>query len=393
MPVLTIEGLSVAFGDVPVVQDLSLSIKRGETLALVGESGSGKSLTALAVMGLLPRRARRTEGRILLGGTDISLLDENGLCSIRGARIGMIFQEPMTSLTPVLTVERQMTEALVVHKGLSMSEARSRALDMLTRAGITEVERRMRQYPHEFSGGMRQRVMIAMALICGPALLIADEPTTALDVTIQAQILKLLRDLQAEMDMAILLVTHDLGVVANIADEVVVIYQGEIMEAGPVDTIFRKPEHPYLKGLMAAIPHFGMKRGDRLKPLREIEVNQENLLGKKFQARSGPDIILKVDNLSKTFETRKDNWKLPGFAREKPKTTPAVDGVGFDIRRGECLGLVGESGCGKSMTALALMGLGMTERDGIVILVGAVIGLAFSIVVAYVGYELLQLIP
>jgi peptide/nickel transport system ATP-binding protein len=200
---------------------------------------------------------------------------------------------------------------------------------------------------------MRQRAMIAMALVCGPALLIADEPTTALDVTIQAQILKLLRDLQQQMDMAVLLVTHDLGVVANIADEVVVIYQGEIMEAGPVETIFHRPAHPYLKGLMAAIPHFGMKRGDRLKPLREIEVNQDSLLSKKYQARTGPDVILSVRDLSKTFVTRKDNWAMPGQQKEKPR--PAVDGVSFDIRRGECLGLVGESGCGKTTVSKILM--------------------------------------
>ncbi|EHS50960.1 ABC transporter related protein [Rhizobium sp. PDO1-076] len=364
---LRIENLHVSFSimgaSITAVRDANLRVLPGKVTALVGESGSGKSVISQTVMGLQAPTAT-VSGRILFddplsdsGQIDILPLPHDGpkIRSIRGGRMGMIFQEPMTSFSPLHTIGNQIGEALHIHSGLKGAEVRERCEHMLSRVGFPDPRKVFDMYSFELSGGMRQRAMIAMALICGPALLIADEPTTALDVTIQAQILKLLRDLQAEMDMAILLVTHDLGVVANIADEVVVIYQGEIMEAGPVDTIFRKPEHPYLKGLMAAIPHFGMKRGDRLKPLREIEVNQENLLGKKFQARSGPDIILKVDNLSKTFETRKDNWKLPGFAREKPKTTPAVDGVGFDIRRGECLGLVGESGCGKTTVSKILM--------------------------------------
>jgi peptide/nickel transport system ATP-binding protein len=207
-------------------------------------------------------------------------------------------------------------------------------------------------YPFELSGGMRQRAMIAMALICRPALLIADEPTTALDVTIQAQILELLRDLQHKLGMAMLLITHDLGVVANMADEVVVIYHGEIMEAGPVDTIFRNPQHPYLKGLMAAVPHFDMKPGERLKALRDVPVNLESLIGKKKASEpEAPGVLLSVNNLSKTYMTRKRGL----FGRGESSVVRAVDDVSFDIRRGECLGLVGESGCGKTTVSKILM--------------------------------------
>jgi peptide/nickel transport system ATP-binding protein len=216
-------------------------------------------------------------------------------------------------------------------------------------------------YPFELSGGLRQRAMIAMALICRPALLIADEPTTALDVTIQAQILQLLRDLQIKLNMAMLLITHDLGVVANVADEVVVIYHGEIMEAGPVEAIFRRPSHPYLKGLMAAVPHFDMKPGERLKALREVPVNVEDLLGKQRAKRQGPDILLSVRNLTKSFTTRKSRW----FGKAHQIEVRAVDDVSFDIRRGECLGLVGESGCGKTTVSKILMRALTPERGSV----------------------------
>ncbi|KNY16361.1 ABC transporter ATP-binding protein [Shinella sp. SUS2] len=362
---LRIEDLHVSFSlmgaRITAVRGANLRVLPGKVTALVGESGSGKSVISQTAMGLQPPTARVT-GKILFddplsdeGPIDILPLPRDGkkIRSIRGGRMGMIFQEPMTSFSPLHTIGDQISESLVIHTGLTGAEMRERCEDMLGRVGFNNPRKVYDMYSFELSGGMRQRAMIAMALVCGPALLIADEPTTALDVTIQAQILKLLRDLQQQMDMAVLLVTHDLGVVANIADEVVVIYQGEIMEAGPVETIFHRPAHPYLKGLMAAIPHFGMKRGDRLKPLREIEVNQDSLLSKKYQARTGPDVILSVRDLSKTFVTRKDNWAMPGQQKEKPR--PAVDSVSFDIRRGECLGLVGESGCGKTTVSKILM--------------------------------------
>ncbi|WP_256119225.1 dipeptide ABC transporter ATP-binding protein [Shinella lacus] len=362
---LRIEGLHVSFAlmgaRITAVRGASLRVLPGKVTALVGESGSGKSVISLAAMGLQAPSAR-VSGKILFDDPlsdkapiDILSLPHDGqkIRSIRGGRMGMIFQEPMTSFSPLHTIGDQISETLRIHTGLTGAEMRERCEDMLSRVGFHNPRKVYDMYSFELSGGMRQRAMIAMALVCGPALLIADEPTTALDVTIQAQILKLLKDLQLQMDMAVLLVTHDLGVVANIADEVVVIYQGEIMEAGPVETIFHRPAHPYLKGLMAAIPHFGMQRGDRLKPLREIEVNQESLLSKKYQARTGPDIILSVRDLSKTFAIRKDNWQMPGKAKEKAR--PAVDGVSFDIRRGECLGLVGESGCGKTTVSKILM--------------------------------------
>ncbi|EYR82945.1 MULTISPECIES: ABC transporter ATP-binding protein [unclassified Shinella] len=362
---LRIEDLHVSFSlmgaRITAVRGANLRVLPGKVTALVGESGSGKSVISQTAMGLQPPTARVT-GKILFddplsdeGPIDILPLPRDGkkIRSIRGGRMGMIFQEPMTSFSPLHTIGDQISESLAIHTGLTVAEMRERCEDMLARVGFNNPRKVYDMYSFELSGGMRQRAMIAMALVCGPALLIADEPTTALDVTIQAQILKLLRDLQQQMDMAVLLVTHDLGVVANIADEVVVIYQGEIMEAGPVETIFHRPAHPYLKGLMAAIPHFGMKRGDRLKPLREIEVNQDSLLSKKYQARTGPDVILSVRDLSKTFVTRKDNWAMPGQQKEKPR--PAVDGVSFDIRRGECLGLVGESGCGKTTVSKILM--------------------------------------
>jgi peptide/nickel transport system ATP-binding protein len=273
----------------------------------------------------------------------------------------MIFQEPMTSFSALHTIGNQIAEALRIHSILSPTEQREKAEEMLALVGFTHPARVFDMYPFELSGGMRQRAMIAMALICGPSLLIADEPTTALDVTIQAQILTLLRDLQQRLNMAILLITHDLGVVANVADEVVVIYRGRIMEAGPVDAIFRRPGHPYLKGLMTAIPLFGMDRTARLQPLRDITVDRAPLQraigfvsgdAAVGAAMPGPEIVMSVRDLRKTFQTRKQAWHWPGTA---PVVAPAVDGVSFDIRRGECLGLVGESGSGKTTVSKILM--------------------------------------
>ncbi len=369
---LRIENLLVSFplanGRLQAVRGASLRVLPGKVTALVGESGSGKSIMAQTVMGLQPQVAE-VSGRVLFTDTqgdgstlDMLQLPRDGrqIRSIRGDRMGMIFQEPMTSFSALHTIGNQIEEALRIHTVLGRSERRDRCEEMLAMVGFGDPGKVFDMYPFELSGGMRQRAMIAMALICRPALLIADEPTTALDVTIQAQILKLLRDLQQKLNMAILLITHDLGVVANIADEVVVIYQGEIMEAGPVAPLFSKPQHPYLKGLMAAIPHFGMARGDRLKPLRDIKIDPDALItglgGSAPAAAPAPaaasDVILSVRDLRKTFVTRKSDWKLKV---DKAHEVPAVDGVSFDIRRGECLGLVGESGSGKTTVSKILM--------------------------------------
>ena len=339
----------------------SLRVLPGKVTALVGESGSGKSVISQAVMGILPKTAQ-VSGKILFtdpktGETvDILTLPRDGpeIRAIRGSRIGKIFQEPMTSLSPLHTIGNQVSEVLQASTPTWTRQARrARTEEMLGLVGFPDPHRAYDMYPFELSGGLRQRAMIAMALICRPALLIADEPTTALDVTIQAQILQLLRDLQTKLNMSMLLITHDLGVVANVADEVAVIYHGEIMEAGTVDDIFRRPTHPYLKALMAAVPHFDMKPGERLKALREVPVNVKDLLGKRdfVHEPGGSEVLLSVRNLTKSFTTRKSSW----FGKGNTLAVKAVDDVGFDIRRGECLGLVGESGCGKTTVSKILM--------------------------------------
>ncbi|KIP98017.1 ABC transporter ATP-binding protein [Agrobacterium tumefaciens] len=362
---LRIENLEVSFslmgGKIDAVRNASLRILPGRVTALVGESGSGKSVIGQTIMGIQPRTAR-VKGRVLFSDPDRSeksaidllQLDPDGkpMRAIRGNRIGLIFQEPMTSFSPLHTIGNQVDEALRIHSVLSPAERQEKMEETLDLVGFSDPKKICNMYPFELSGGMRQRAMIAMALICRPALLIADEPTTALDVTIQAQILKLLRDLQSRLNMSMLLITHDLGVVANIADEVAVIYQGEIMESGPVDDIFRAPSHPYLKGLMAAVPHFNMKPGERLKALRDVVIDKESLIGKKTEAvDKTKGVLLSVNNVSKTFSTRKSSW----FSSGKSSATKAVDGVSFDIFRGECLGLVGESGSGKTTVSKILM--------------------------------------
>jgi peptide/nickel transport system ATP-binding protein len=359
---LRIENLGISFsmlgGRMHVVKGANLRILPGKVTALVGESGSGKSVISQSVMGILPNTAAVT-GKILFTDpvdgktTDILQLERDGpdIRALRGSRMAKIFQEPMTSLSPLHTVGNQISEVLAIHTQATKSERRTQTEEMLGLVGFSNPKRTYDMYPFELSGGMRQRAMIAMALICRPALLIADEPTTALDVTIQAQILELLRNLQHKLNMAMLLITHDLGVVANMADEVVVIYHGEIMEAGPVDTIFRNPQHPYLKGLMAAIPHFDMKPGERLKALREVPVNSGALWGKKKHEETAPEVLLSVRNLVKTYGIRKSGL----FGKQDHSRIRAVDGVSFDIRRGECLGLVGESGSGKTTVSKILM--------------------------------------
>ncbi len=267
-PLLELENLSASFsteeGRVRVVDEVSFSVPAGRTVGLVGESGCGKSVTAMTILRLLPSPPSHIDGgRILFDGQDLARLSENKLRRVRGNRIGMIFQEPMTSLNPTLSIGFQTAEVLRLHRGLGSDSARQTAVEVLRQVGVGAPERRIDQFPHQLSGGLRQRVMIAMALICNPALLIADEPTTALDVTIQAQILDLLRSLQRDLAMAILLITHDLGVVAEICDEVVVMYAGRIVERAQVRQLFRAPRHPYSHGLLQALPKLG-RRGRKL---------------------------------------------------------------------------------------------------------------------------------
>jgi len=268
-PVLEVEGLTVEL-DVPAgrlhaVRDVSLHVGRGETLCIVGESGCGKSMTALGVMGLLPRRARMHARRLMLEGRDLLSIGAGARAALLGDHMAMIFQDPMTSLNPVYTVGNQLEEIYLRHGKGGRREARERAVHLLQKVGITAADRRLGQYPHQLSGGLRQRVMIAMALMCDPVLIIADEPTTALDVTIQAQILRLLADLQAEENTALILITHDLGVVARVADRVIVMYAGEVVETGTAQQIFASPLHPYTQGLLDCIPIPGRtERGSRL---------------------------------------------------------------------------------------------------------------------------------
>ena len=277
---LDVQRLSVdiptAQGVLHAVQGISFSVDKGETLCIVGESGCGKSLTALALMDLLPRRAMRSAGRLAFAGTDLQGLSQSAMNKLRGEHMAMIFQEPMTSLNPVFTIGDQMTDVLRQHRRVSLREARERAIYLLTRVGIGNAAQRLSQYPHQLSGGLRQRVMIAMALMCDPRLIIADEPTTALDVTVQAELLRLLMSLQDEFGMGLVLITHDLGIVSRMADKVAVMYAGQIVESGPVVSIFRSPLHPYTQGLMACLPTPERKR---MQHLRAIPGTVPSLVG------------------------------------------------------------------------------------------------------------------
>ena len=262
---LDIEDLRVTFGGTAAVRGISLTVEKGETHCLVGESGCGKSVTSLAVMGLLAKGGKRDAARLSFAGDDIRDYNEAQMSRLRGDRMAMIFQEPMTSLNPAYTVGSQMTEVLRRHRGTPRAQAVDRAVELLTRVGITAPGLRLGQFPHQLSGGLRQRVMIAMALMCDPELLIADEPTTALDVTVQAQILRLLAELQKDLGLGILLITHDLGIVARVADRVSVMYAGEVVESAPTAELFRAPRHPYTRGLLSCVPVPGkVKRGDPL---------------------------------------------------------------------------------------------------------------------------------
>ncbi|MFC4620118.1 ABC transporter ATP-binding protein [Camelliibacillus cellulosilyticus] len=265
--ILEIKDLNVVFdtygGQVQAVRGVNLALKKGETLAIVGESGSGKSVTSKAVMQLLPKPAGKIKsGEILFEGKDISKYSDKQMQKVRGSEISMIFQDPMTSLNPTMTIGKQITEGLRKHQNMSKAAAMQRAIELLDLVGIPNPETRAKQYPHQFSGGMRQRVVIAIALACNPKVLIADEPTTALDVTIQAQILDLMRDLQNKMDTSIILITHDLGVVANMAQRVAVMYGGKIVETGTVDEVFYRPKHPYTWGLLSSMPHLHSEKDE-----------------------------------------------------------------------------------------------------------------------------------
>jgi len=290
-PLLDVRNLSVGFstetGFVGVVDGVSFSLAAGETLALVGESGSGKTVTSLAVMGLLPRRTASAGGEVWMDGRDLLQATPGQMRRVRGRRIAMIFQEPMTSLNPIMSVGRQIIEAVELHTPLRRRQARQRAIELLDRVGIAAPERRVDAYPHELSGGMRQRVMIAIALACDPAVLIADEPTTALDVTIQAQILRLLADLQRQSGMAVLLITHDLAVVAETADRVAVMYAGRIVESAPVESLFARAAHPYTEGLMRCTP--AMSRAVDRWPVIEGTVPPPEAMppGCRFEPRCG----------------------------------------------------------------------------------------------------------
>jgi peptide/nickel transport system ATP-binding protein len=285
--VLTVEDLRVDLpvpaGTLHAVQGVSFHVDRGETVCIVGESGCGKTLTALAIMDLLPARATRAATRLEIGGTDLAGIREREMSDLRGSRMAMIFQEPMTSLNPAYSIGNQLEEALLRHKSVSRRQARERAIYLLERVGITAAGSRLKQYPHQLSGGLRQRVMIAMALMCSPALILADEPTTALDVTIQAQILHLLAELQREFAMGLVLITHDLGVVARIATRVVVMYAGQVVEAGTAPDIFSFPAHPYTRGLLACIPVPGRTR--RGEPLGTISGMVPSLVGRRVGCR------------------------------------------------------------------------------------------------------------
>ncbi|MFC4172032.1 dipeptide ABC transporter ATP-binding protein [Microvirga sp. GCM10011540] len=359
-PLLSIRQLTVDFkadsGDFRAVDGLSFDIPKGRTVALVGESGSGKSVTAQAILQILPKKAHLSGGSIVFNdpaGTaplDIAEIgaESDAMHALRGGRIAMIFQEPMTSLSPLHTIGDQIGEALVIHARVGRAEAGKRTMEVLARVGFPDPRRALRTYPFELSGGLRQRAMIAMALITRPALLIADEPTTALDVTTQAQILDLIKELQAETGMSVLLITHDLGVVANVADEVVVMYRGRVMEAGSREDIFRNPQHPYLQALMRAVPRFDMGEDERLRPIREVKsATLARVHAPERPEPKGP--ILKAEGLTKCFTLRS------GWFSGKTRTIRAVNDVNLTLPAGRTLGLVGESGCGKTTVSKMIM--------------------------------------
>ncbi len=403
---LEVDDLHVQFqtsrGVVRAVEGLSFHVDPGEVVAIVGESGSGKSVSALSIMRLLPRLTGRIpKGRVMFNGRNLLMLSEEEMRELRGREISMIFQEPMTSLNPILTIGLQITEPLTIHLGMTAEEARARAIELLGLVGIPDPARRLEQYPHQFSGGMRQRVMIAIGLACNPKLIIADEPTTALDVTIQAQILELMKDLSRRLNIALIVITHNLGVVARYADRVIVMYASRLVEEGDADDVFHRPRHPYSMGLLRSVPRLDRPRGDKLETIEGLPPNaaapppgcrfaprcpykiaicetEPDLIrtdtgglsrchriaeiaeGKLTWAAAGAgsqqqeaktgEPLLTVRNLTKHFEVR-------GGLRGASGTVRAVQDVSFDIYPGETLGLVGESGCGKTTVGRLILRL------------------------------------
>ncbi|MFW2542616.1 ABC transporter ATP-binding protein [Primorskyibacter sp. 2E107] len=370
-PIARIENLRVEFqtksGPVVGVEDVSFEIRSGETVCVVGESGSGKSVSSLSLMRLVEYGGGEiARGRLLFdrregGEIDLAQAGDGLMRTIRGNEIGMIFQEPMTALNPVFTVGRQLTEGLRVHKGLSRADAEARALELLREVRIPEPERRLKQFPHELSGGMRQRVVIAMALACEPRLLIADEPTTALDVTIQAEILALIDRLKRETGTAVMFITHDMAVVAQMADRVVVMFRGNKVEEGTAEEIFAAPRHPYTQALLAAVPKLGEMTGKALpEPMKLLGSDAFEVKPIKGQ----DDVLLDVQGLTTRFPVR------GGFFRRHISNVHAVEDVSFRINKGQTLSLVGESGCGKSSAGRSILRLvepvaGSVVLDGV----------------------------
>ena len=358
-PIARFENLKVEFqtqdGPVEAVKGVSFDIAAGETVAIVGESGSGKSVSSLSLMRLVEYGGGEiSDGRLLFdrgdaGQVDLRTMDAKDMRAIRGREIGMIFQEPMTSLNPVFTIGRQLIEGLRLHMGMSKVAARNRAIDLLRQVRIPDAERRLGQYPHELSGGMRQRVVIAMALACEPRLLIADEPTTALDVTIQAEILGLMNKLKKDTGTAVLFITHDMAVVAQMADRVVVMFRGEKVEEGRVEDIFENPQHPYTQNLLAAVPKLGEMRGEPTpKPLSLIGQPEKSLIGSVPPTQ---EVLLDVRNLTTRFNVK------GGFFRRTVARVHALENVSFSIKKGATLSLVGESGSGKSTCGRSILRL------------------------------------
>ncbi|WP_199228378.1 ABC transporter ATP-binding protein [Caulobacter sp. D4A] len=358
-PVLSVRNLTTSFlvdGEwKSVVRDVSFDVYPGETVAIVGESGSGKSVTSLSIMRLLAANVSRIEGSVMLSGRDLLSISEKEMRGVRGNDASMIFQEPMTSLNPIFTIGRQISEVLTRHKGLTKSQARAETVRLLEKVRIPNAGARFDDYPHQFSGGMRQRVMIAMALASKPKLLIADEPTTALDVTIQGQILDLIKVLQEEEGMSVLFITHDMGVVAEIADRTIVMYRGEAVESGPTEEVFHRGKHPYTRALLSAVPRLGSMQ-DRKWPTRfpvvDIttgETAEPREVSGTVDTRKTP--VLAVKNLVTRFAVRS------GLFATQTGAVHAVEDISFDLFQGETLSLVGESGCGKSTTGRSIMRL------------------------------------
>ncbi len=385
MALLDVTDLRVSFhtrtGVYRAVNGVSFHLDKGEILGVVGESGSGKSVSCLSLLGLIPQPPGRIEGGTAgFGGVDLLRCPPAQLRDIRGRRIAMIFQDPMTSLNPYLRISEQIMEPLLIHEKLTKTEAFARALAMLEAVGIADAAQRIHSYPHEFSGGMRQRVMIAMALVTKPDLLIADEPTTALDVTVQAQILQLLRQLQRELGMAVIFITHDLAVVSGLCDRVQVMYAGRIVETADTRTLFRAPQHPYTKALQRCIPALQPKGRelyaipgmppDLSKPFTEAELLARFALPTE---EAPPPVAAPAPNAAPMISVRDVSTHFPiesGFLfKHRTGTVKAVDGVSFDVKRGEVLGLVGESGSGKSTLARTIMQL-LPPSSGTVILGG-----------------------